>query len=343
VIRAAAVLSLATLACAACAPAFYAGKLPGAPADATFVEVDGVTLHYRDVGSGSPVVLVHGFGASLESWRAVQDALARTHRVIAVDLKGFGWSSRPDGDYSPPAEASLVWGVVDALGVAGPVAIAGHSWGSSVVLAMALERPDRVARLVLVSAYVYDEQVPSFFRWAQQGGMGDALFSLYYDERMEERVALAYHDDRFVTQAKVDAVEAEMRRPGSTAAALAAARGQRYDALASRYGAVKAPVLVLWGEDDQVTPVRFGERLERQLPDARLVVFPGCGHIPMTEARGGVVKEMRVFLAEAEAEAEAEAGTAAGAAAEAEAEAKKGSHPEPRRAEGAARVEEQRP
>ena len=86
----------AVVAIAGCAT-FHAGSPPGARSDATFVEVDGARIHYRELGSGDQtVVLVHGFGASLESWRGVHQALARRFRVIALDLPGFGLSGRPD-------------------------------------------------------------------------------------------------------------------------------------------------------------------------------------------------------------------------------------------------------
>ncbi len=286
----------------ACAPSFYATKLPGTPADATFVEVDGVNLHYRrtnvqaaDNATRPTLVLIHGYGASLESWSAVQDALAPDFDVIAFDLKGFGWSTRPDGDYSPAAEATLVWRALAKLGITSTVLV-GHSWGTSVVLAMALAQPARVERLVLVSAYVYDEQVPSFFRWAHIGGVGEMLFAMFYDQRTEERVPLAYHDARFATQKRVDAVIAETARPGAIAAALAAARGQDFRKLSPRYGEFKKPVLVLWGQEDQVTPLRFGQRLVRQLDDAKLVVLPLCGHMPMIEARQNTITALRTFL-----------------------------------------------
>jgi pimeloyl-ACP methyl ester carboxylesterase len=289
-------LALAGLALAACAPSFHAGRLPGTPADAMFVDVDGVSIHYREMGTGPAVVLIHGFGANLESWRGVDEALAADHRVIAVDLKGFGWSSRPEGDYSPAAEASLVWKVLDQLGASEDVALVGHSWGTSVVLAMALERPGAATKIVLASAYVYDDQVPSFFRWAQKGGLGEVLFGLYYGERMEERVPLAYHDARFATQERVDAVQAELAKPGTKAAALAAARGHHFAAMAARYPTVTTPVLLLWGDDDQITPLRYGERLATDLPDARLVVLPACGHMPMVESRNRFIRELRGFL-----------------------------------------------
>lgn len=291
-----ALASVAALALAAC-PSFHAGPLPGAPADATFADVDGVHVRYREVGAGPAVVLVHGYGASLDMWRGVQDALARDHRVIAVDLKGFGWTSRPPGDYAPPAQAALVWHLLDQLGV-DDVAIVGHSWGSSVSLAMALDQPARVRRIALYSAYVFEAQVPSFFRWARVHGVGEALFALYYRQRIEDRAPLAYHDPRFVTQARVDRVEAELARPGTVAAALATARGQRYAEVEERYDEIRQPTLLLWGDDDQVTPVRFGRRLARLMPDARLEVYADCGHIPMVEAAGQTTRDLRAFLAE---------------------------------------------
>ncbi len=293
---------MAAVMATACAPSFHATKLPGTPADATFVEVDGVSLHYRrrnlqaiDNATRPTLVLIHGYGASLESWSAVQDALAPDFDVIAFDLKGFGWSTRPDGDYSPGAEATLVWRAMAKLGITRTVLV-GHSWGTSVVLAMALAQPARVERLALVSAYVYDEQVPSFFRWAHVGGIGEMLFAMFYDQRTEERVPLAYYDARFATQKRVDAVIAETARPGAIAAALAAARGQDFRKLSPRYGEFKKPVLVLWGQEDQVTPLRFGQRLVRQLDDATLVVLPLCGHMPMIEARQNTIAALRTFL-----------------------------------------------
>ncbi|HPH65316.1 MAG TPA: alpha/beta hydrolase [Kofleriaceae bacterium] len=290
------------LAANACAPSFYATKLPGTPAEATFVEVDGVQLHYRRIkrdnvadATRPTVVFIHGYGASLESWSAVQDALAPEFDVIAFDLKGFGWSTRPEGDYSPAAQATLIWRALAKLDITRTVLV-GHSWGTSVVLAMTLAQPGRVERVALTSAYVYDEQVPSFFRWAQVGGVGEFLFSMFYTERTEERVPLAYHDPRYATQKRVDAVIAANERPGSVAAALAAARGQKFDKLSPRYSDVKQPVLLLWGDDDQVTPVRFGERLLRQLENATLVVLPQCGHMPMLEARQLTINALRKFL-----------------------------------------------
>ena len=274
---------------------FATGKLSGAPADATFVDVDGISVRYRDSGTGPAVVLIHGYGASSDHWLPVIPALAIHHRVIAVDLKGFGWTSRPDGDYSPAAQAQLVWHTLDKLGVT-DVAIVGHSWGSSVALSMAVAEPARVRRVALYSAYVYDDQVPSFFRWAEKPGIGEALFSLYYRQRIEDRAPLAYYDERWVTQERVERVEADMDREGSVAAALAVARKHQFADLHTKLKGFPRPVLLLWGENDEVTPIQFGERLAAELPNARLVRYPRCGHIPMVEAHNQSTRELAIFL-----------------------------------------------
>ncbi|HEY5945339.1 MAG TPA: alpha/beta fold hydrolase [Kofleriaceae bacterium] len=289
---AAAVAALITL--AAC-PSYHAAKLPGTPADATFVEVDGVSVHYREQGQGPAVVLLHGYGASLEAWGGVAPVLAAQHRVIAVDLKGFGWTTRPDGDYSPQAQAQLVWHVLDRLGVS-DVAIVGHSWGTSVALSMAVAQPERTRQVALYSAYVYDEQVPQFFRWAQLGGIGELLFGLFYRQRIDDRAPLAFRDERYITQARVDRVEADLARPGTVAAALAVARGHHFAALHKALAMFDKPVLLLWGADDQVTPIAFGYRLVNELRNAELKVYPRCGHIPMVEARNASTRDLVTFL-----------------------------------------------
>src|SRR5690606_17540879 len=105
------------------------------------------------------------------------------------------------------------------------------------------------------------------------------------------------HDQRFVTQDRVERVEAELRRPGAVAAALAAARGQRFRGQEARYGEIVQPVLLLWGDDDLVTPLRFGHRLARTLPTAELEVYPACGHILMVEAFHATTRDLAAFLA----------------------------------------------
>ncbi len=279
-----------------CAPSFYDGVPPGAPKNAMYAEIGGTRLRFVDEGEGPPVVLLHGFASALDTWRGVMAELSKNHRVLALDLKGFGWSSRPAGDYSPQAEAQLVLALMDQRNIK-EAAVVAHSWGASVALAMTLAAPERVTRLALFDAWVFEEQLPSTFLWARAGGVGEALFDVFYAERPDEKMARAFYDpETYVTERFVEEVERALDRPGTTAAALAAVRGQRFADVQKRYATVKQPVLLLWGREDEVTLLSYGERLAHELPHARLVVYPHCGHFPMIEAAGASTDELARFL-----------------------------------------------
>lgn len=127
------------------------------PPTGRFVTVDGVRLHYVERGSGPPVVLLHGNGVTAQDWEVsgVLDGLAAHHRTIAFDRPGYGYSERPRGTvWTPVAQAELVRAALAQLGVVRPTVVA-HSWGTLVALALALDHPQDVARLVLLSGYYF--------------------------------------------------------------------------------------------------------------------------------------------------------------------------------------------
>ena len=275
---------------------FHAGAMPGEPKDATFANVEGVRVRYVDRGKGPPVVLVHGFASALDTWNDVAVALeAKGFRVIALDLKGFGWTDRPEGDYSPGAQAKLVYGLLDQRGVSSAAWVA-HSWGASVALAAALQQPKRISRLALYDAWVYEEQLPTMFHWARADGVGEMLFGLWYKERPDDKITQAFYDPKLVSEKLVEEVEAALDRPGTVAAALAAVRGQRYAQIQGKYRTITQPAVLLWGREDAVTTLRFGERLSRELPNAKLIVYPQCGHFPMIEAASASTADLVTFL-----------------------------------------------
>jgi len=277
---------------------FHTGPMPGEPKNATFANVSGVRVRYVDRGDRNApvVVLIHGFASSLDTWNTVMPVLEKKgFRVVALDLKGFGWTDRPEGDYSPQAQAKLVYGLLDQRGVTSASFVA-HSWGASVALAASLQDPSRVSRLALYDAWVYEEQLPTFFHWARADGVGETMFALWYKERPDDKMAQAFYDPKLVTEKLVEEVEAALDRPGTVAAALAAVRGQRYVDLQRKYRTIKKPVILLWGREDQVTQLRFGERLSKELPDAKLVVYPQCGHFPMIEADSASTADLATFL-----------------------------------------------
>lgn len=274
---------------------YHAGPLPGEPADATFAKVEGARVHYVDEGKGPAVVLVHGFASSLKTWDGVRESLRDDHRVLSLDLKGFGWTDRPPGDYSPLTQARMVFALMDERGIE-KASVVGHSWGSSVVLAMALEQPERVERIALYDAWVFEEQLPAMFLWARAKGMGEALFAMFYRQKSDEKLDTAYYDPTIIDQDYIDALDKAQKQPGTTAAALAAVRGQQFGLYQDRYARIRQPVLLLWGKDDRIALLGDGERLASVLPNAQLQVYPRCGHFPMREAKAASTRDLEEFL-----------------------------------------------
>ncbi len=250
---------------------------------------------------GSPadpaVVLLHGFGSSRRVWAGLIPALAGAHRVIAVDLVGFGESSRRPGDYSPEAQVRRVLALLDDLGVDRADVVA-HSMGSVAALAMAESAPDRVGRIALLGAWVYDEQMPWFLRAALPPGGGEFLFGAWYDAHLDARFRYSFHDaDHWVTEGMVERAREQIARPGTRAAALASLRDLGLAERQDRYGAIGHSVLLIQGEEDAVARPRFAERLGGQLPAARLERVAGVGHFAMLEARARVASLLDAFLA----------------------------------------------
>lgn len=273
------------------------------PEAARMVQVRNAWLRVREEGSGDalPVVFVHGYGSRLEGWRVVQPALAADgRRTVSFDQRGFGLSERPEGSYGPEAHAADVLALLDALGIARAVLV-GHSYGAGVVLRAALRAPERVAGIVLVSPFALAEQVPTAFRWARAPGVGEFLFSSSFRDFPGEKYLLAFHEpERFVSVAALDEVSANMARPGSTYAALATVRGMDYADVEHAYPSIAAPITVVWGEGDRVTPVRHIPSFSQALPRATFARVPACGHMPSWEKPDAVIGAVRALAASVE-------------------------------------------
>ena len=260
-------------------------------------------LHYEEHGSGDPVVLIHGFGASLYSWRFLAPALAQQHRVVCVDLQGFGQSPKPaDGKYSIHDHVGMVSNFIRARDLSGATLI-GHSFGGGVALLLALRLAGEATyapkRLILIDNVAYRQHLPLFVRVLQSRTGALVVRALPAKLLARHVLELAYFDDDKIPE---DAV-AEYARPldaqGGRNALARTARGiipADIDDLTPRYRDLRIPTLILWGRQDEIVPIAIGERLHRAIEHSRFFVVERCGHIPHEECPGEAIPAVLEFM-----------------------------------------------
>lgn len=250
-------------------------------------DLDGEQIHYVEAGSGDPVVLVHGFMAWSYTWRQTLPALAGQHRVLALDLRGFGLSEkRRDRGHAIEDQVDLLRRFLDALQVERSVLV-GHSMGGEVSLRFALRHPERVRGMVLVSSsgYVVREQ-PALERLALRTPFLGELFvqALALNRRFAgNSLRTAYRAPERVRATDVEAYLLPARVPGAAGAFIRMLRDADFGRAARELRQIETPSLVVWGENDPWVPLTHGQRLAGELRNSRLVVFPECGHVPPEE------------------------------------------------------------
>lgn len=276
----------------------YAEVAATLPAD-RLVEVESRRVHVVDVGAGEPLVLLHGFGASTLIWDAVMPELARSRRVIAIDLNGFGWTERPrdPAAYTLAGQERLVLGVADALGI-DRFDLAGHSYGGAISIFLASRHPERVRSLVLV-----DSAMPAYGtlrrrdRFANRGLTGVYVRTIGLTRRrVRAGLEASYADDSKVTPALVEAYLERLRVEGVEDAfyGLTAPSGAPPDRV--ELATLALPALLVWGSEDELVSVADGRAAAAAMPDATFVELADCGHSPMEECPAGFVEAVEPFL-----------------------------------------------
>jgi pimeloyl-ACP methyl ester carboxylesterase len=286
-----------------------AAPVRGDPARHGFevVDVEGqgsVRLHYEERGSGPTVVLVHGLGASTYFWRRIAPSLARNRHVIALDLKGFGRSAKPeDGRYRITDQARLLAAFLRQRGLA-HVTVVGHSLGGAVALAAAIESkrrdPGLIDRLVLIAAPAYPQSLPEPIIALQKPGLGEALLDIA-SPWLIARLTLhgATLDTSRIMSADIEAYARPLASAGGRAALIATARtldAELYENLIARYRTLAVPTLLIWCRGDRIVPLATGQKLQRNLPRARLEVLEACNHLPPEERPADVLARLLAFL-----------------------------------------------
>ena len=267
------------------------------------VTAGGARLHFVEQGEGAPILLVHGFGGSTFGWRHVMPLLAAGHRVVAVDVPGFGFSDRsPSLVLSQGRQAERMVSLLDHLGIARAVVI-GHSMGGAIAQRLAAAFPARVERLVLVAAV--DASVRPAWRargaWSRRAGVAAMSAGLmmpplvaWTSRKSLERMVW---DRRFVTDDVVRGYVRPLLLPG-TAASLSRMAADTADETLADLARISAPTLVLSGEADAVVPPEVGAAIAAKIGGARHLIIPRAGHLLAEERPDAVVEEVLAFLHE---------------------------------------------
>lgn len=282
-------------------------KTKYANAASRFVEVKGVSVHYRDEGprmrSGTtdtvPIVLLHGTGASLLTWDGWVADLARDHRIVRLDLPGYGLTGpNSNNEYGSEYYSQFLHTFLRKLGIS-RCDLGGNSLGGGVAWRYALDYPTEVRKLILVDAGGYplqSKRVPIAFRLARVPVLNDILVNVTPRSLVEKSIRNVYADDSRVTEALIDQYMDMALRAGNRRAFVARMGAPMRDSTYQKISDIRQRTLVLWGAKDGLIPVENAERFHRDLPNDTLVVMANAGHVPMEELPQESVRIVQAFL-----------------------------------------------
>lgn len=274
---------------------------------ANAIQTGNFTTNYHDVGSGAPVLLIHGSGPGVSAWanwRLLLPVLAQTRRVIAPDMRGFGFTQRPANPAEAKAYTMAAWvqqavDLLDALNVE-QTDLVGNSFGGALALALAIAHPQRVRRLVLMGSVGVPFQITP--------GL-DAVWGYTPSlENMRSLLDIFAYSRALVTDELAQLRYQASIQPGfqeAFAAMFPAPRQAWVDAMVSPEAAIRAlphPTLVVHGREDQVIPLGNSLTLAQWIERSQLHVFGQCGHWTQIEHAARFARLVENFLAEADAQ-----------------------------------------
>lgn len=257
-----------------------------------------------DKGHGRPILLLHGFATSSYTWHAVIPELAKDHRVIAIDLRGFGASDKPiDDHYSIQDQTDAVEAYIEQENLR-DLTVIGHSFGGGITLGLALkaegERQPRIRNIVLIDTIAYRQPIPIFFKLLQVPMLGDVSMTLVPPEvQANQGLRLAYYDHDKITAQDVAEYANTLYSPAAKHAIKKTVEKiipDNIDEITARYKTIKMPALILWCEQDKVVPAALGLRLHEEIRSAELTIFTHCGHMPQEEKPQDTVGAIQAFL-----------------------------------------------
>jgi pyruvate dehydrogenase E2 component (dihydrolipoyllysine-residue acetyltransferase) len=255
------------------------------------LEAGGLRLRYLELGEGTgvPALLLHGFGADLNTWMFTQPALAEGRRVVALDLPGHGGSAKELRGADAESFAAIVGQAADALGIA-RMHLVGHSMGGGIAIAFALRQPERVATLSLIASASLGPEINSAFI--------DGFVRAARRREAVEVLGLLVHDPALVSRTMVEDVLRYKRLDGVAAALARIAeewfpQGRQKAELGSALASLNLLVQIIWGREDRIIPVAHTEALAARLP---VHIIEESGHLPHMERAGEVNRLLKRLI-----------------------------------------------
>jgi len=265
-----------------------------------YIEIKNLKIAYSDVGKGDPVLMIHGFGLSSFSWENLVRKLPSNRRYIMLDLKGFGYSDKSlNGHFSPFYQARIVEEFASKLKLKN-ITLTGHSYGGNIAIISLFipEMKKRVKNLILLDSAGYPNPLPPFIRQLRIPMTNNLIFN-HVNSEILTKVILeeTYFNHEIIDNNYLREYASLMRLPGATECLIKCAEQistNDSSKFAARLKKINIPTLIIWGEEDQVIPVKNGYKFMSDMPDAELVIIPKCGHVPheeRTEDTAGVISD----------------------------------------------------
>lgn len=273
-----------------------------------FMEVNDITVHYKEAGEGGKkFILLHGFGASVYSWREVMDDFSQLGYVLAYDRPAFGLTERPmpetwkENPYGMKANVELLRGLMDAKGIEKAILV-GNSAGGGVAVAFALEYPERVESLILVDPGVGGGRGPQFPAWAlplmwtpQMRHIGP-LMMRDYQETLPNTIQREWYDQTKLTDAIRQEYLKLLKIENWDRAFYELTFAPAYPELRPLLPQLTVPVLIVAGQEDRLIRAFYFEAITTEIPGAQLTLIPQCGHVPHEECPIQFMEEVIKYL-----------------------------------------------
>ena len=246
-----------------------------------FIELDGLSTHYIEKGSGEPVIFLHGFAFDTYMWNKNIDVLAERFKVYAFDLWGFGYSTRKPLDYGYPLYSNQLLNFMDTLDIA-RASLIGQSMGAGTIINFTVSNRDRVDKMVLVNAAGMPNRLPLVGRISNLPKLGEYLYNL--NNEFFRKIALRntfLHNKQIITEEYFENATRFYKIKDTTEVMLYITRKQFFDTLIEEIKTLSfmnVPTLIVWGREDKAITLHTGQEMHRILKGSRLEILDEAGH-----------------------------------------------------------------